>query len=250
MRYPVGFLLLGLGLFAVPARAQPSLTYLRRARLSTGADTMDTFTSPRGIERSVAPTPGNGAYVIQARKPVAGNRWELSSTWYDSSGKVTAVQTTRTAPGSLATELEMVRALADSAALLVTAERSTGWVVPQNQPARLIDGPTRGERFAGELAALAVAQSKPAPGSLFSAPAGALYGPDPLDIRIDSIRVVRRDTLYRGATPLPVLVLERNRTTQIWVDERSGLELLSRGNAGPERWWWHIVRGVRLVRTP
>jgi hypothetical protein len=59
---------------------------------------------------------------------------------------------------------------------------------------------------------------------------------------------VRRDTLYRGTTAIPVLVLERAAGTQLWVDDRTGAEVLSRGNAGPERWWWHIQRGVSPPR--
>lgn len=65
------------------------------------------------------------------------------------------------------------------------------------------------------------------------------------ELRVDSIRVVRRDTLYAGAAPMPVLVLEGTSGTQLWVDGASGAEVLSRGNAGPQRWWWHIRRGVK-----
>jgi hypothetical protein len=80
---------------------------------------------------------------------------------------------------------------------------------------------------------------------VFVAPMGALYGADPLAITIDTIRVVRRDTLYAGSTALPVIVLERRNGGQAWVDVTTGAQLLARGSAGPERWWWHIRRGVR-----
>jgi hypothetical protein len=218
------------------------LGYLRTATLTARTDTVDTYESARGsgqIRR------GNGAWVIQSARQVGGRRWEVSSTWHDSTGRVTARQSVRTARGSLATELETVRATGDSASLLVTGDRVTGWVVPQGRPPRLIDAPAGGERYAGEIVAAAVAKANPAIGSVFLAPSGALYGTNPVELRVDSTRVARRDTLYRGSTPIPVIVLERATGTQAWVEERTGVEVLSRGNAGPERWWWHIRRGVR-----
>jgi Tol biopolymer transport system component len=218
------------------------LGYLRIATLTAGTDTIDTYESPRGSQQIRR---GNGAWVIQATRRVGARRWELSSTWHDSAGRVTARQSVRTARGSLATDLETVRAVGDSASLLMTSDRVTGWVVPQGQPPRLFDAPSAGERYAGEIVAAAIAKSHPAIGSVFLAPSGAVYGANPVELRVDTTRVVRRDTLYRASTPIPVLVLERQSGGQLWVEERSGIEVLSRGNAGPERWWWHIRRGVR-----
>jgi len=83
-----------------------------------------------------------------------------------------------------------------------------------------------------------------AAGSVFQFPGYSLYGVSPVQTRVDSMRVVRRDTLYRGQMALPVLVLEGRGGGQVWVDETTGAEVLSRGNAGPGRWWWHIRRGV------
>ena len=218
------------------------LGYLRTATLTAGMDTVDTYESPRTggqIRR------GNGASVVRSLRQVAGRRWELSDTWLDSAGRVTARQGVRTGRASLATELETVRATGDSASLLVTGDRVTGWVVPQGRPPQLFDGVASDERFAGVVVAMAIAKAKPAIGAVFVAPVASLYGGNPLEIRVDSIRVVRRDTLFRGQGPVPVLVLERNSGGQVWVDETTGAELLARGNAGPERWWWHIRRGIR-----
>ena len=92
---------------------------------------------------------------------------------------------------------------------------------------------------------MAIAKARPAVGAVFLAPTASLYGGKPAEVLVDSVRVVRRDTLHRGAVAVLVLVLERASGTQVWVDEISGAEWLARGNAGPNRWWWHIRRGVR-----
>ena len=218
------------------------LGYLRTARLTEATDTIDTYESPRGSQQLQR---GNGAWVIQAARPVGARRWEVSTIWYDSAGRVTARQSVRTARGSLATELETVRATGDSASLLVTGDRVTGWVVPQGQPPHLIDAPSAGERYACDIVAAAITKANPAIGSVFLAPAGALYSANPVELRVDTTRVVRRDTLFRGSTPIPLIVLERQSGTLLWVEERTGIVVLARGNAGPERWWWHIRRGVR-----
>ncbi|MFI5311616.1 MAG: hypothetical protein ACHQQ3_10305 [Gemmatimonadales bacterium] len=216
--------------------------YLRTATLTAGIDTLDTYESPRAGGRIAR---GNGAWVARVMRQLSGRRWEVTDTWYDSAGRETARQSVRTARASLATELETVRATGDSASLLVTSDRVTAWVVPQGKGPRLFDGPSTGERFSGVAVAMAIAKSKPSIGAVFVAPTAALYGTNPLETRVDTIRVVRRDTLFREQTPLPVLVLERNGGGQVWVEETTGVEVLSRGNAGPQSWWWHIRRGVR-----
>lgn len=221
------------------------LGYLRTATLANATDTLDTFLSARG---SHAVQRGNGAVVVQSQRQVGPRRWDVRSVWYDSAGTETARQSVRTAAGSLATEIETVRATTDSASLLIARDRVTGWVVPQGKAPQLVDADATGERYAGVLVAAAIAQAKPAVGAVFVAPVGSLYGGNPAELRVDSIRVIRRDTLYRGATAIPVLVLERGGGTQLWVDDRTGAEVLSRGNAGPERWWWHIRRGVSPPR--
>jgi hypothetical protein len=217
------------------------LAYLRTARLTAGTDTLDTFESPRD---GGSITRGKGAYVVHSIRPVGGRRWEVSDIWYDSAGQVTARQVTRTAAGSLATGLETVRATGDSASLLVTADRMTGWIVPRGQAPRLIDAAVTTQWFDGAVVAMAIARSHPAAGAVFLAPQHSLYGANPAEIRVDSVRVVRRDTLYRGKTALPVLVLGRSGGGETWLDTATGAELLSRGNAGPGKWWWHIRRGV------
>jgi hypothetical protein len=242
----IALLALVLALLPVAGRAQgrpgaAPLDYLRTARLSAGTDTMDTFASPRD---SGSISRGNGAYVVHSIRQVGGRRWEVSDIWYDSTGAVTARQITRTGAGSLATEVETVRATGDSASLLVTADRMTGWVVPRGQTPRLIDAAVTTAWFDGAVVAMAIAKSHPAVGAVFLAPQHSLYGANPAEIRVDTLRVVRRDTLYRGKSALPVVVLGRTGGGEIWLDTATGAELLSRGNAGPGKWWWHIRRGV------
>ncbi len=142
------------------------------------------------------------------------------------------------------TELETVRATTDSASLLITDDHATAWVVPAKSTPSLFDSNVAGERYPSIVVASAIAKARAPNGSSFRYPAYNLYGPSPVATRIDSIRVVRRGTLYRGQTPLPIVVLQRSNGTQLWIDEMTGVEVLSRGNAGPNRWWWHIRRGV------
>ncbi len=203
-------------------------------------DTLDTFLSPRSGGAIVR---GNGAYVVRSVRQIGARRFDLVDTWYDSTGRETAKQSTRTLRGSLSTEIEWVRAGTDSASLLVTNDRVTAWVVPAGKTAQLFDGSSTGERYAAVFVLASIAQSKPVNGSVFLAPVSSLYGGNPLATQVDSIRVVRRDTLYQSGKQLPVIVLERG-SGEAWVDEVTGSEVLSRGNAGPERYWWHIRRGV------
>ncbi len=229
-----------------PARAVGQgvgpIGYLRAARLMATTDTFDTYTSPKaGGER----TSGGTSYVRVVRQ-VGAARWEIADNWLDSSGRVNTRQTVRTGNGTLATEIETVRADRDSASLLVTPNRVTAWVVPEGQPARLFDGPPAGERYSATIVVSAIARARPAIGSLFLAPVAALYGENPLLPVIDSLRVVARDTVTRGTALVPVLVIERNSGTRFWVDASTGTQVAARGNAGPQRWWWHIRRGIRL----
>ena len=238
---------IALPVVAQPRGAPPARTfaYLEKASLSAILDTIDTFESPRGG----TPQRGNGAYVVRSLRPAEGQRWELTDTWFDSSGHETARQSSLTKPGSLATEREWVRALGDSATLLVGGTHATAWVVPHEKPPKLFDGEVAGPRYAGALVISAIAKSRPPVGRMFLYPTAQLYGSNPLEVRTDSMRVARRDTLYRGSTPLPVLVLERPNGTRFWVDETTGAEIASQGSAGPERWWWHIRRNVRMTPT-
>jgi hypothetical protein len=222
------------------------LGYLRSATLPEAHDTLDTYISTRGgpIDHD------KDVYVVRVWRRLGGRRFELSDTWYDSSGQQTARQSVRTGRGTVATEVETVRATGDSASMLVLPDRVTAWVVPQGEAPRLYDSAATGERYAGQIVMSAIAKSRPALGALFLAPVSTLYGANPVQTQVDSIRVVRRDTLMRGQTLIPVLVLERARGTQVWMDETTGAEVLSRGNAGPTRWWWHIRRGVRPPPQP
>ena len=217
------------------------LGYLRTAMLPRWNDTLDTFTSPRNqspVSR------GNGAWIVRTARQIGQHRWDIVDTWFDSAGHETARQSVRTVAGSLATAVEWVRATTDSATLLATPDRVTGWVVPAGQGPQLFDGASTGERYDGTIARAAIALSKPTVGTVFVAPVGTLFGTSPLATRVDTITVLRRDTLYRGTQAIPVVVLGRPGGGETWMDESAGDEVASRGNAGPERWWWHVRRGV------
>jgi hypothetical protein len=219
--------------------------YLRTAAIRPGTDTIDTFVSPRGTG---ALSRGDGTWLVRTRQQIGARRWELTDTWFDSSGRMTARQYSRTARGSLAIDLEAVRADGDSASLLVTGDRVTAWVVPEGQGPQLFDAPNVTERFATGAIVAAIAAARPVVGAVFVAPTHSLYGGNPVATRLDSIRVVRRDTLRAGTTPVPVLVLERRGGGLTWVDEASGTIVAARGNAGPQQWWWHIRRGFAPPR--
>jgi hypothetical protein len=237
------FLALAIAAPAVLSAQSPSagpFAYLRSASLSERTDTLDTYESPRAggaIRR------GNGSAVIRTARRLPGGNWELVDTWFDSTGKETARQATRTAATSLVTELEYTRAIGDSASMSYTKDRVTGWVVPAGKQAQLVDGAAMGDRYAGIVTLSAIAKSRPAVGALFPAASGALYGGNPIAVRIDTIRVARRDTLMQGQRTIPVVVLARG-SGETWLDESTGAVILARGNAGPERYWWHIRRGV------
>ena len=222
-------------------RGAGPLGYLRTATLTASTDTFDTYTSPRdgAIARGTV-----AHYVVRTIRPVMGWRWELVDTWYDSTGLETARQYTRTAAQPLLTELAIVRAPEDSASMLVSSDHITAWVVPAHATPRLYDSAAIGERYEAIVVVSAIAKTHPTVGSVFRWPGYSLYGASPVQTVVDSIRVIRRDTLVRGQVALPVLVLEGSGGGQVWVDESTGQEALSRGNAGPGRWWWHIRRGV------
>lgn len=217
------------------------LGYLRTAVPVAMSDTFASFTT----SRSGGARGGGGSWFVRAMRRLAGSRWESVDTWYDSSGTVVAVQSTRTARASLATELETVRAISDSASLLVTPERITGWVVPTGGTARLVDGPSTAERYAVNLVLLAIAQAKPSDGRMFVAPVGGLFGPAPLESRVDSILVTGRAVLQGPSGGVPTLILDGPNGRRYWVEEGSGRLWAARGPAGPDRWWWHVRRGVR-----
>lgn len=233
-----------LALLALLVSQGSSFTYLRKATLTASVDTFDTFTSEPGGR----PQGGSGRYVVRTIRSVPGARWELIDAWYDSTGHETARQSTRTAPRALFTELATVHADVDSAVMLVSSDHVTAWVVPAGQSPRFYDGDASGERYDLTLVATAIARTRAAIGATFRYSTYSLYGASPVDTRIDSVRIARRDTLSRGAARLPVVVLERSNGGKIWVDERTGTEVASRGNAGPGRWWWHIRRGVTPPR--
>ena len=215
--------------------------YLRTATLTASTDTFETSTSAR---TGGARTPGESYARIVRR--VGAARWEIADQWIDSSGRIHTRQVVRTGDGTLATEIETIRADGDSASLLIGPTRITGWVVPEGGPAKLLDGPPAGERYAGTIVLSAVARTKPAVGALFLAPSAGVFSSNPLTPSVDTVRVVGRENIQVRGAPVVALVLERNSGTRFWVDETTGVQFAARGSAGPQRWWWHIRRGVQL----
>ena len=222
----------------------PAADYLQRAHLTASTDTLDTFTSEAGGAIGA----GHGAYIIRSAHPSIGAHWEIVDTWYDSTGRETARQSVRTAARGFMTELETVRATTDSASLLITPDHVTAWVVPAGSAPLLYDGAVSGDRYPPVVVASAIARTHARSGTTFRYQAYTLFGGSPLQTRLDSIRIVRRDTLHRGEKRLAVVVLQRSNGGEIWVDEATGTELLSRGRAGPGRCWWHIRRGITPPR--
>jgi dipeptidyl aminopeptidase/acylaminoacyl peptidase len=227
--------------FLTGGAAAGPLGYLRTASLTAAADTFDTFTSAKTGGARVS----GGSSYVRALRRIGAQRWELTDSWSDSSGRINTRQSLRTTAGTLATEIETVRADRDSASLLVSPNRVTAWVVPEGEAARLFDGPPSGERYSTTIVVAAIAKAKPTVGSTFTAPIVGLYSANPLVPLVDTFRVVTRDTVTHGGAPLPVLLIERN-ATRFWVDETTGAQVAARGNAGPQRWWWHIRRGIQL----
>jgi WD40 repeat protein len=228
--------------FLTGGSAAGPLGYLRTATLTASSDTLDTYTSPK----TGGPRTAGGSFYVRTLRHIGAQRWELTDSWADSSGRINTRQTMRTTDGTLATETETVRADRDSASLLVSRNRVTAWVVPEGATARLFDGPPAGERYSTTIVVAAIAKAKPAIGSTYYAPVVGLYSANPLLPLVDSLRVVARDTVIRSGASFPVLVIERPGGTRYWVDESTGVQVAARGNAGPERWWWHIRRDVRL----
>ena len=230
----------------VGAPGAGSFESLRSATLSERHDTIDAYISGHtGAIRN-----DRKKFIVRDLGKTSGGSYEVSNAWFDSASVETALQSVRTVRGSLRTELETVRALKDSASMLVSSDHVTAWVVPQNGAPRFFDGAAVGERYAKEFVVSVIATSHPAIGAIYLAPTSSLYGSNPIQTQVDTIRVARRDSLLRGDIWLPVLVLERANGSEVWMDEATGSELLSRGNAGPTMWWWHIRRGITPPTLP
>ena len=116
--------------FLTGGAAAGPIGYLRTATLTAATDTFDTFTSPRTGGARIS----GGALYVRTLRRIGAQRWELTDSWADSSGRINTRQTLRTTDGSLATETETVRADRDSASLLVSRNRVTAWVVPKGLP--------------------------------------------------------------------------------------------------------------------
>lgn len=218
------------------------LGYLRVAKLTPFSDTLMTYTSSRDADAPLRPS---GTSYIRTVRRVAGGAWDVTDVWYDSAGAATTTQQARTGRGTLVIERESVRSRLDSAALQAVGDRAVGWVVPEGQPPRLFDYPAAPPLFARPMVVAAIAAARPAIGSAFVAPTHVLFSPAGLTDAVDSVRVLRRDSVSHATGRIPVLVLQHNDGQQVWVDETTGRTLIARGSAGPGRWWWHVVKGIR-----
>lgn len=219
------------------------MAFLREVRLEPRVDTFDTFMS----NRTGGPLVRGTTWYERHERRLPGGRWEVMDVWHDSTGAVTTRQVVQTGNGTLATEVELVRAVTDSAALLVGPDRVVGWVVPAGQPPRLLTAPPAGDRYALALVLHAIAQARPSAGSMYVAPMAVLYGGSPLRPTPDTFRVAGHAGLLRSGQPLEALFIVRSGESRLWIEAGTGAVLAARGAAGPQRWWWHIRRGVDVA---
>jgi hypothetical protein len=221
------------------ANSASPLDYLARAELREATDTLDTYMSRQG-----EPIQGGGTHFIVRTVAPVGRRWEMDDVWSDRTGANTTHQLAITGPGVLTTEMLRVRATTDSASLLITSDRVTGWVAPLGKPTMLVDGLPSSARHEIAVVLSAIARSPHAIGDAFVVPRYDLFGADPLQMRMDTLRVTRQTTLRRGASDAPVIVVKTTSGAEYWIDESTGRALAENGAAGPNATWWHIVRGV------
>jgi hypothetical protein len=223
------------------ALAQAPVRLPADVELVPGIDTLDTWSS-----RGASPPVRGVTYV----RRVSGSRdggWTVELEWFDSTGAPTTTQRTETQPGGLTTRAERVRAVTDSASLLLAHGRATGWVVPVGESARLIDEAVSDAFMNAEVASLAAGAAQAEPGVTLTAPITGLFGPDPLAILLDSARVDGPVRLRFRGQDIECLRFTRSNGRVFWVERASGRLVARRGRAGPVT-FWHVVRGVELPR--
>lgn len=216
-----------------------ALAELSRRGPVMSVDTVDTYSQPRGgtIEA------GKTLYV----RSWNGSRtagWRVTYEWRDSTGAITATQMARTMPGALELREERVRATTDSASLLVADGVASGWVVPAKVGPRLLSGDHVPPRYSIEMLEAFFGASRLRVGAFVVAGVAALYGANPLGVTRDTLRVVARQQLQSGSRQIDTWVLEHTNGTRAWVAIGTGRVLARRGAAGPNRYWWHVLRGV------
>lgn len=216
--------------------AQP-VNILTAPRLFTGTDTLETFT-----RQGPAPLVRSGSYV----RTVSGSReqgWTIEFQWYDTTGWWTATQRTETRRGSLATRLQLVRAMTDSASLLVENGRAAGWVVPAGQQPRLVDAPAITDFTNADVGVLAIAGLQPTPGTEYVVPRNTLFSVNPVAVAADTLRALAPARLSFNRRQVECQTVVGSAGDTYWVERATGRLLARRRSVGSFT-FWHVVRGV------
>jgi hypothetical protein len=172
--------------------------------------------------------------------------YELRNEYFDSTGKRTTVQITRTT-SDLVVRYERVQDTRDSASFAIIDGMASAWVATP-QRTRLIGVTTAVNRYAPDLVEQAFAIGNPAVGRFVTFPIGNLYGPDPTGASPDTLRVVEHTRLMLRGRPTRAIIVAHGNGSTSWIDPRTGKVLARRGNAGPDAFWWHVARGVELPK--
>jgi hypothetical protein len=235
----VRFLIPGLLLLrvATSAAAQTPVNALSLPTLLVRADTVETYS-----RRGPGPLTRGASYV----RTVTGSRdrgWRVEFRWSDSARAWMSTQRIETAPGTLATRSEHVRALIDSASLLIADGWATGWIVPAGQPARLIDGAVGAGFASGDVAMLAIAASHPQPGMLYTIPRTNLFSGSPLAVAADTLQALAPTRLRYNNRNVDCQSIHGPQGRVYWVERATGRLLARRAISGPVT-YWHVVAGV------
>jgi hypothetical protein len=234
-RYLVAALLL-VSPFAAFAGAQP-VGVLTMNHLVARTDTVETYS-----RQGPSPLVRSGSYV----RAVSGSSelgWTIEFRWYDTTGWWTTTQRTETRRGSLATRVQIVRALTDSASLLVEDGRATGWVVPAGQHALLVDGPAITEFTNSDVAVLAIAASRPSPGTEFVVPRNTLFSANPISVATDTLRALAPARVRFNGRQVDCQTVVSASGNTYWVERATGRLLARRRSVGSFT-FWHLVKGV------
>lgn len=219
------------------AAAQTPVNALSLPNLLERTDTIETY-----ARRGPGPLTRGASYI----RTVSGSRdrgWRIEFRWSDSVDAWMSTQRIETVPGTLMTRSEQVRALIDSASLLISDGWATGWVVPAGQPARLIDGPVAMGFASGDVAMLAVAASRPQPGTLFTIPRTNVFSGSPLAVATDTVQALAPGRLRFNNRDVECQSIHGPQGRVYWVERATGRLLAQRAIAGPVT-YWHVIAGV------
>ena len=224
----------------VAARAQTvALDKLAHVRMRTGVDTMLRCIQPRGG----APGRCGNAYLRTIERRRDGT-YELRNDYFDSTGKHQTTQTTRATP-TLALRSYRVQDVRDSAAMVIADGVAAAWVsTPRGT--RLVGMDNVSDRYESELIEQALATVDSRVGTFITFPVGSLYGPDPVGVTPDTIRITTRTQMRVGQSRVQVLVMVRSNGNMAWLETKTGKLIARRGSAGPNTFWWHIRQGAEL----